>query len=782
MSEILTLENISKYYTSAQSIVMGLQNVSLSFSPGEFVAVTGESGSGKSTLAGVMAGLLPYEGGEMLLNGKPTSHYGQSDWEQYRSRHISFVSQNYDILSGCSVLGNVVSALVLTGMDAGAAATRAEEILAQVELSDKKKRRAAKLSSGQKQRLSIARALAKPTPILIADEPTGNLDKENSAKVVKLLAQAAKERLVIMVTHDFDEAEELVTRKITVRGGMVESDVRLREPEKATPREPVKKGEGRNLSLYTAKLQMGSRPVWTVAMVFFFTLTAFAMFAFLGTFVVNLDDNFTRVYDDAAFLNGSPTRIVVARGDKGDFTKEDFAALSAVPYVERVECYGFLTDINYYYREGVDYKLHYQSVLGQDKSPTGDVKENFTMNETGLYLQTVPYQAGKGHFLTAGVLPETMYEAVAVGDESLIGSKITVYIRNRKLWPEGSYIKVPVTVVGVTDVGEHLYFAEQLGRVLTGENLDIETAWRGSELGSIFTGNSMAGAVVAPFYGEPAPSIHYKGEPGFSGHFLCTPNIESILLNTIVREHQLTGQGDMDQWGEYFDLECLFFNYKEPENSIRLKPYGTHDSNYNLYMLVSPEDFERIVPKENGGIASLVISDYAYTDRVLDALKALGYPAISPYRVGSTRQDADLAAQRLATLKICILASLSVFLLQVLLLRVMFGMQTKEFRLLANLGLPCRTAKASIVWQIFVLTVLGQVTAAAAIALTAGLGAGRVRDILKYLPPDKILLFSLLHLATGLLAFLWIQHFIGAQVYPSSARDVDLKMEEEPGL
>ena len=166
MSAFLKLENISKYYASGQSIVMGLQGISLEFSFGEFVAITGESGSGKSTLAKVIAGILPYEGGEMSLSGKPTSHYGQSDWEQYRAHRISFISQNYDILPGCTVFENVISALITFAKE------RAEEILLRVELADKKKRRAAKLSSGQKQRLSIARALAKLAPILIADEPT----------------------------------------------------------------------------------------------------------------------------------------------------------------------------------------------------------------------------------------------------------------------------------------------------------------------------------------------------------------------------------------------------------------------------------------------------------------------------------------------------------------------------------------------------------------------------------------------------------------------------------
>lgn len=759
MSVFLALENISKYYASAQSVVMGLQNVSLSFSLGEFVAVTGESGSGKSTLAKVVGGILPYESGEMTVEGRPTSHYGQQDWEQYRNRRISYISQSYDILAGCSVLENVVSALVLTGMDKTHAAVRAEEILGQVELLGEKKRRAAKLSSGQKQRLSIARALAKPAPVLVADEPTGNLDRENSAKVVKLLAAAAKERLVIMVTHDFDEVEALATRHITVRDGGIESDVRLREAGEVSAPVQQARGGGRHLSLYTARLMMTSRPVWSAVMVLFFALTAFAMYAFLGTFVVNLDDNFTRIYDDSAFLNGKDTRIVAARRDKGEFTGEDLELLSAVPYVKSVERYGFLPDINYYYREGIDYQLHYRPVTDSSGGLTGMLKEEFTLKGNGLYLQTVPYGAGEEAFLTAGRLPETMYEVVAVGDKGLLGSGLTFYIQDRKHWAADAYIKVTATVVGVTDAGEHLYVSGQLGRVLTGE--------------------SLFGAVIAPVYDVPEPDPHYTGERSMEGRFLCSPSTQSAILSGIFSEYVRKGWGGLDEWNEYFGIEYSFYNHKDPENPVRLKPYGMHDSSYNQYYLVSPEDFERIVPEGGGGLVSLEIADYAYTDRVLDAVHALGYPAISPYRAGSTKQDEELAAERLRTLKVCILASLAVFLLQIFVLRAMFGMETNEFKLLANLGLSCRTAKASVIWQIFLLTLFGQVLSAAAVACGVGLGSGRLYDILKYLPLRNILLFLLLHLATGLLTFLWIQRLIGAQVYPLAMQDADLEMDEE---
>jgi ABC-type lipoprotein export system ATPase subunit len=224
---LLQLKDLSKYYTSGQSVVVGLANMELSFHRGEFVAVTGESGSGKSTLSHVIGGILPYESGEMYFNGKPTSHFDSADWEHYRRDHISFISQNYGILPGATVMANVVTALRLSGMDKKEAKSAAQDILQQVELWELRRRRAAKLSSGQKQRLSIARALAKPASILIADEPTGNLDPENSKKVIDLLAQAAKERLVILVTHEFSEAEAVATRHIILQDGKLIMDGEL---------------------------------------------------------------------------------------------------------------------------------------------------------------------------------------------------------------------------------------------------------------------------------------------------------------------------------------------------------------------------------------------------------------------------------------------------------------------------------------------------------------------------------------------------------------------------
>lgn len=228
---LLRLENVSKYYVNGKNVVVGLQQVSLTFQRGEFVAVTGESGSGKSTLGRILAGILPYESGQMYVNSGPTSHFDTEDWESYRRKQVAFISQDYGILPGVTVWDHVLSALRMSGISPELWEEKGRQILETVELWDLRRRRGGKLSSGQKQRLAIARAMAKPSSILIADEPTENLDRENSQKVLQLLALAAKERLVILITHEFSEAEPYVTRHISLHDGRVSTNTALRDPQ-----------------------------------------------------------------------------------------------------------------------------------------------------------------------------------------------------------------------------------------------------------------------------------------------------------------------------------------------------------------------------------------------------------------------------------------------------------------------------------------------------------------------------------------------------------------------
>lgn len=762
--ELLTLRDVSKYYTSGQSVVMGLNRVNLTFRAGEFVAITGESGSGKSTLAKILAGILPYESGELYLSGLPTSHYDGSDWERYRSDSISFISQSYDILPGCSVERNVVSALRLTGMDKAEAAVRAKEILLEVELWEMRSRRAAKLSSGQKQRLSIARALAKPAPILIADEPTGNLDSENSEKVISLLSAAAKDRLVIIITHEFDEVADHATRHITLQDSVVSSDTALRPCPTLDENIPAprKRVPPKGLSFYTAHLQITSRPVWSAIMLVFFALSAFAVFAFCGTFIVNLDDTPTRIYDNSAFRNGDKERIVVIRADGEALTDDDIRSLLTVSHVESLEPYGLVSDVNYFYREGVDYFMHYSASGGSMLTDATHIDETPTLENFSLFVQTIPDLPEGKEFLTAGRLPENMYEIVA-GDERLLGETITVYIQDVKTWAKTAYLTLDMTVVGTTDYGAHLYFHEQLGRSFTTHLLN----------GSAFTLPDIEDADSDLMHCSVTATRTLQ-------NFSDRLNAE-IESGTKMVAMTFTGYGSLNKWLSLLDQDGFhLLCFGSGSDDLILQLSDTPHAQTVLYsIIVSMKSYDRLVEQGYGAQMCLYIDNYAYTDEVIEELRALGYGAASPYRLGSNRINETKAAERMQTLKVCLLALIAVVLLQIVVLRAMFSMETEEYRLLANLGLRCTNARRSVLWQVIAFSLGGEALAVAAIALCNSLTIERIVSILRYLPVPYMLLTWVIHFAAGLLASVWITNALRRQVYPIAGIQADFDMEEE---
>lgn len=459
----LELKNGIKFYVSGREITRALSDITVSFQTGEFVAITGESGSGKSTLAHILAGVLPADKGTLYINGISTLPFGEEEWEAYRRDTISFIAQNYGILPGTTVLDNVISALLLAGLSQEEAYVRAEKLLRQVELWEYKGRRAAKLSSGQKQRLSVARAVAKPAPILIADEPTSNLDGGNSERLVELFKEEAKNRLVIMVTHEFEAVQEHVTRHVELKDGVLVKNEVLRENIQEKTTEDIteqvgkeKKSKKANIRLgsYIGVLMMKARPVWTTLVALLFSLTAFAAFAFLGTFFSTLDDSATKYYTEDAFYNGNNKRLAVVRKDGSPMTEEDYETLLSIAYVEAVEPYGVLTDVNYYYRKNEDYSTKISSGNGIGGSGYTEIIQ---MENDTLFLQTIPELKPGEEFLTAGRLPEHAGEVIISGGEEWLGKNFPVYICDRKQWNARTYLTEEVTVVGLTDRGDNLY-------------------------------------------------------------------------------------------------------------------------------------------------------------------------------------------------------------------------------------------------------------------------------------------------------------------------------------
>ena len=221
---MLELKNITKDYVTGSGTVHALKGISVQFRENEFVSVLGQSGCGKTTMLNIIGGLDSYTSGDLVINGRSTKEYTDRDWDTYRNHTIGFVFQSYNLIPHQSVLQNVELALTLSGVSAKERRRRALAALEQVGLSDQTDKRPSQMSGGQMQRVAIARALVNDPDILLADEPTGALDSETSIQVMDLLKEVARDRLVIMVTHNPELAQQYATRIIRLKDGRIISD------------------------------------------------------------------------------------------------------------------------------------------------------------------------------------------------------------------------------------------------------------------------------------------------------------------------------------------------------------------------------------------------------------------------------------------------------------------------------------------------------------------------------------------------------------------------------
>ena len=221
---MLTLKNATKSYTVGDFTQKALDDVSLSFREKEFVAILGPSGSGKTTLLNLIGGLDRYDSGDLLIDGKSTQSFKDKDWDSYRNHAVGFIFQSYNLITHTSVLANVEVGMTLSGLPAEQRKARAIEVLTEVGLKDHIYKKPNQLSGGQMQRVAIARALANRPEIIMADEPTGAIDSATSTQIMSLIQAIAKEKLVIMVTHDKALAKEYADRIIELKDGHVISD------------------------------------------------------------------------------------------------------------------------------------------------------------------------------------------------------------------------------------------------------------------------------------------------------------------------------------------------------------------------------------------------------------------------------------------------------------------------------------------------------------------------------------------------------------------------------
>lgn len=690
----IKLQNISKYYYSETAVTQALQGINLEFRMGEFVAITGESGSGKSTLLRIISGMDTFDDGELYVDGQPTFQYDEDDWEEYRRTKIGFVFQDYSLIGHYTAKENIVSALLIMGVPEKEAGDKAIHYLERVGLSAQRDQRASKLSSGQKQRLSIARALAKDTDIIVADEPTGNLDSETGAQIVKLLRDLSQDHLVIMVTHNYEQVEKYVTRKVRLHDGSLILDVseNMDTEQKPEMSENVdnnektsagKKSESneerlRNHTIGRIFVRMNAvrQPEKIALFMGFFLAAAIVSFLFIGQLLMNADDIYTKEYSATSFARKDDKRISLRRKDQKFMTKKDIDRLTKMKHVVSVDQYDIVNDINYYFEEGKDYRQEY----GYNRMSTSD--EGWMYDSQNVeYVKKDQYMRSssclKKSDLAKGSLPKKIDEVVLYDrGKYKVGDTITFFYTSDVLWSSTeNYIQRKMKVSGLLkNKDKQVYFSPEICKMLqstvTGGKVFYEYAYNQK------LGKYQGQATLWPIVGD---IVKKDNELCVSGAY------EAAVYRAEDNDLTLLGQSGLLHIDQY-DKDMKTKDVKQIENVETGEKINGCGANFAE---VSQNIYEKYYRTDSRQV-SVYITSYAKMDHVLKVLDKAGYEAVSTLRFGADKYDSDLVQERLRTIGIAVAILLVMMVAEILILRSIFKIQIKDQKILKFMGMSTK--------------------------------------------------------------------------------------------
>ena len=442
---MLELKNVSKFYYKKGIVSSGISKVSLKFDMGEFIAITGESGSGKSTLLNVISGLDTYEEGEMYVNGEETSHYNEEDYEEYRKKYIGNIFQSFNLVNSYTVYQNVELVLLINGETRRSVKHKVIDILKKVDLYKYRHTKVSKLSGGMKQRVSIARCLAKDTPIIIADEPTGNLDSKNAKSVLKLLYEISKYKLVIVVTHNFEQISEYATRRITMHDGSVIEDMKLKDKNEVKEVNTSKFKKTKVIS----NLRLGIRNTFNIVPKFLLLtfVYLFVLISIVGVYSAFLElESTNNTYN--SFFNETDVnkRVIVKKKDNSSFTEEEINKLKSISNVEKVitndyvydysmsliDYENIFLDSNFMKLEEFKGKLKYGRMpLNENEIIVSGSKENYYIEDMGSELinKEVSINSGSDE-IKVKIVGVSVFEKYNWMVTSYVSDKIYNYVEN----------------------------------------------------------------------------------------------------------------------------------------------------------------------------------------------------------------------------------------------------------------------------------------------------------------------------------------------------------------
>lgn len=443
---MLELKNVSKFYYKKGIVSSGISKVTLKFDMGEFIAITGESGSGKSTLLNVISGLDTYEEGEMYVNGEETSHYNEEDYEEYRKKYIGNVFQSFNLVNSYTVYQNVELVLLINGETRKSVKHKVIDILKKVDLYKYRHTKVSKLSGGMKQRVAIARCLAKDAPIIIADEPTGNLDSKNAKSVLKLLYEISKYKLVIVVTHNFEQISEYATRRITMHDGSVIEDMKLKDKNEVKEVNTSKFKKTKVIS----NLRLGIRNTFNIVPKFLLLtfVYLFVLISIVGVYSAFLElESTNNTYNSFFNETDANKRVIVKKKDNSSFTNEEINKLKSISNVEKVitndyvydysmsliDYENIFLDSNFMKLEEFKGKLKYGRMpLNDNEIIVSGSKENYYIEDMGSELinKEVSINSGSDE-IKVKIVGVSVFDKYNWMVTSYVSDKIYNYVENK---------------------------------------------------------------------------------------------------------------------------------------------------------------------------------------------------------------------------------------------------------------------------------------------------------------------------------------------------------------
>ena len=682
---MLKLENVTKYYHNNTNVTCALHKVNLEFKKGEFVVITGESGSGKTTLLNIISGLDSYEDGEMYFNNKETSYFDDSDWEKYRKDEIAFIFQNYNLIDSYTVLENVMVTYTIAGYSLKEAKEKAIEVLKLVGLESHINQKATQLSGGQKQKVAIARALAKETNIIIADEPTGNLDTENSIMVLDILKQVSKDKLVIVVSHNQNIIDPYMTRKIRLRDGEVVSDeviTKINSEKNEEKDSTIVNNKYKNLNFLF--LNMKSQPKKSILLLLLITFNIIASFVCLVNLKTNIDDKKTKNVSNQFFNNLDDTRLLIKRKDGSSITDEMLKCLD-YKYILSYDKYDYITDVNYYRPE--DYKYRYAG--GTVDTPDGGTSfvdsSNIIIVNKNKYMRST--SSLTPDMLKGGRLPENSCEMVVYSDSlDVIGTEELVLFRNAFKWGSDTWYTYNVKIVGVLkEDTEQTYFSDDLCKVMELTNYPLNIRYD-------YSYQEKKYSIKKGFFTfDKIVMVDWLLDDCFQFSDPCLNHLKDKVLverypNTTIYYED---SSDVKRFDFFKDA-----GLEISDNALGVSPQFFYSIFYHY------EHFEQ---------AAVYVTDYAYVDEVLDYLDDEGYDAISCFQASVTGYNKSKVIIRVVNLAASALGILIINAITIFVAYSFLKIKKNDYIIFKMIGLSNKDSKTINRYELLVYTLIGNI-------------------------------------------------------------------------